>query len=102
MKSEFVNRAFCGLQKGGYLNRKRRFCKGNGVLATKKWAQRDLNPRPIDYESTALTAELWALDRLLNRNGAFGTTLVPHIDYMNDKHTYQFNTDSKNTRLFRH
>lgn len=25
-----------------------------------KWAQRDLNPRPIDYESTALTAELWA------------------------------------------
>ena len=24
------------------------------------WAQRDLNPRPIDYESTALTAELWA------------------------------------------
>ncbi len=21
----------------------------------KKWAQRDLNPRPIDYESTALT-----------------------------------------------
>jgi hypothetical protein len=31
-----------------------------------KWAQRDLNPRPIDYESTALTAELWALHRLKN------------------------------------
>lgn len=25
------------------------------------WAQRDLNPRPSDYESPALTAELWAL-----------------------------------------
>ena len=24
------------------------------------WAQRDLNPRPSDYESPALTAELWA------------------------------------------
>ena len=26
----------------------------------KWWAQRDLNPRPSDYESPALTAELWA------------------------------------------
>jgi hypothetical protein len=26
------------------------------------WAQRDLNPRPNDYESPALTAELWAHD----------------------------------------
>ena len=26
----------------------------------KQWAQRDLNPRPSDYESPALTAELWA------------------------------------------
>ncbi len=25
------------------------------------WAQRDSNPRPSDYESPALTAELWAL-----------------------------------------
>ena len=25
-----------------------------------KWAQLGLNQRPIDYESTALTAELWA------------------------------------------
>ena len=25
-----------------------------------KWARRDLNPRPIDYESTALTTELRA------------------------------------------
>ncbi len=24
------------------------------------WAQRDLNPRPSDYESPALTTELWA------------------------------------------
>ena len=24
------------------------------------WAQRDLNPRPSDYESPALTPELWA------------------------------------------
>ena len=24
------------------------------------WAQRELNPRPSDYESPALTAELWA------------------------------------------
>ena len=27
----------------------------------KWWAQRDLNPRPNDYESSALTTELWAL-----------------------------------------
>src|ERR1017187_2797920 len=26
----------------------------------KWWAQRDLNPRPSDYESPALTTELWA------------------------------------------
>ena len=26
----------------------------------KIWAQRDLNPRPSDYESPALTTELWA------------------------------------------
>ena len=25
-----------------------------------EWAQRDLNPRPSDYESPALTPELWA------------------------------------------
>jgi hypothetical protein len=25
-----------------------------------EWAQQGLNLRPIDYESTALTAELWA------------------------------------------
>jgi hypothetical protein len=44
---------------------------GNGKTAQKlhrqkpkllqiAWAQRDLNPRPSDYESPALTAELWA------------------------------------------
>ena len=27
----------------------------------KKWAQKDLNLRPTDYESAALTTELWAL-----------------------------------------
>ena len=27
------------------------------------WAQRDLNPRPSDYESPALTTELWARSR---------------------------------------
>ncbi len=27
---------------------------------SRKWARRDLNPRPIDYESTALTPELRA------------------------------------------
>ncbi len=25
------------------------------------WAHRDLNPEPADYESVALTVELWAL-----------------------------------------
>ena len=29
-------------------------------MQEKAWAQRDLNPRPSDYESPALTAELWA------------------------------------------
>src|SRR5437773_12087570 len=28
----------------------------------KQWAQRDLKPRPSDYESPALTTELWAHD----------------------------------------
>ena len=28
----------------------------------KRWAQLDLNQRPKDYESSALTAELWARD----------------------------------------
>ena len=28
----------------------------------KRWAQQDLNLRPSDYESPALTAELWAQD----------------------------------------
>ena len=33
------------------------------------WAQRDLNPRPSDYESPALTAELWAREgaRIMGR-----------------------------------
>ena len=30
------------------------------ITPLKWWAQRDLNPRPSDYESPALTAELWA------------------------------------------
>src|SRR5258708_5111763 len=30
------------------------------MLCAEWWAQRDLNPRPSDYESPALTAELWA------------------------------------------
>ena len=29
----------------------------------KWWAQQDLNLRPSDYESPALTTELWALDK---------------------------------------
>src|SRR2546426_3518655 len=35
----------------------------------KQWAQRDLNPRPSDYESPALTAELWALRARLCAQG---------------------------------
>ena|SRR6266566_4428073 len=35
----------------------------------KQWAQRDLNPRPSDYESPALTAELWALPARLCAQG---------------------------------
>jgi hypothetical protein len=34
----------------------------------KWWAQRDLNPRPSDYESPALTAELWARPKNLQRS----------------------------------
>ena len=36
--------------------------KGRRTSKTEKeeWARRDLNPRPIDYESTALTTELRA------------------------------------------
>ena len=37
------------------------------------WAQRDLNPRPSDYESPALTAELWA------RSGTADTIALEHI-----------------------
>lgn len=32
----------------------------NPCLQQVWWAQRDLNPRPSDYESPALTTELWA------------------------------------------
>ena len=36
------------------------------------WAQQDLNLRPIDYESTALTAELWARATRPNQPRAAG------------------------------
>ena len=39
--------------------------------AWKWWAQRDLNPRPSDYESPALTTELWAHRVIL------GQTIAP-------------------------
>src|ERR1700694_4307752 len=39
------------------------------------WAQRDLNPRPSDYESPALTAELWALEETRLRAMAAGASL---------------------------
>ena len=29
-------------------------------LLNTKWAHRDSNPEPTDYESAALTVELWA------------------------------------------
>ncbi len=32
----------------------------NALWFREGWARRDLNPRPIDYESTALTPELRA------------------------------------------
>ena len=31
-----------------------------------KWAHRDSNPEPTDYESAALTVELWAQDLILS------------------------------------
>ena len=31
------------------------------ILNQSKWAHRDSNPEPTDYESAALTVELWAL-----------------------------------------
>jgi hypothetical protein len=40
------------------LNRSHSFLKT--LKRVEWWAQRDLNPRPSDYESPALTAELWA------------------------------------------
>ena len=39
--------------------------------------QRDLNPRPIDYESTALTTELWALNVFLSFNQVFWSHTSP-------------------------
>jgi hypothetical protein len=36
--------------------------KGIARTALVLWAQQDLNLRPTDYESAALTAELWARD----------------------------------------
>ena len=36
---------------------------GGGVCVARWWALRDLNPRPRDYESPALTAELRALNQ---------------------------------------
>ena len=35
------------------------FCRGR-MLKKEKWAHRDSNPEPTDYESAALTVELWA------------------------------------------
>ncbi len=45
-----------------------------------KWAQLGLNQRPIDYESTALTAELWAL----------AESIVPYSAQDVKRKVYQF------------
>ena len=36
------------------------------ILNQSKWAHRDSNPEPTDYESAALTVELWAHKRREN------------------------------------
>ena len=42
-----------------------------------KWARRDLNPRPRDYESPALTAELQALLKEAHSTGILPMIQVP-------------------------
>jgi hypothetical protein len=39
----------------------------SGMTTIKWWAQQDLNLRPSDYESPALTTELWARRTVLNK-----------------------------------
>ena len=54
----------------------------NGMGTKEKWwAQRDLNPRPSDYESPALTAELWAHRKApeLYRNEVLKASSIPFI-----------------------
>jgi hypothetical protein len=48
--------------RGECLNRANYYEKGLNIekCGKKWWAQPDLNQRPSDYESPALTAELWA------------------------------------------
>lgn len=45
--------------------------KNSYTKTEKLWALRDLNPQPMDYESTALTVELRALP--LQRGGKYST-----------------------------
>lgn len=46
----------------------------------KWWAQRDLNPRPSDYESPSLTAELWAPPKVSHKLACDVDTSKPNRD----------------------
>ena len=48
----------------------KRVKRANEIKADKWWAQQDLNLRPSDYESPALTTELWALSGRSGQNVA--------------------------------
>jgi hypothetical protein len=45
-----------------------------------KWAQLGSNQRPISYEPTALTTELWALaERIVSYLPALGKRVIPNL-----------------------